>query len=170
MEHRETSDLIDLSSASPANLLSQFDPFEQIVREGDSGRTASVLGTLDSADLKGEQASKLSIPKLRSPDNGSPGDRRSEWSEGENLIQTFGYISPNEKEASIKSQNEKESMTDVDTETLRSYDRYRTIKEHGHLVGNDGENAMNSAASMTGMSSKKGSMSRPWAFGDVDAL
>ncbi|KAG7877461.1 hypothetical protein KL938_004217 [Ogataea parapolymorpha] len=170
MEHRETSNLIDLSSASPANLLSQFDPYEQIVREGDSGRTASVLGTLDSADLKGEQASKLSIPKLRSPDNGSPGDRRSDWSEGQNLIQKFGYISPNEIEASIKSQNEKETMTDVETETLRSYNRYRTIKEHGHSVGNDGENAMNSAASVTGMSSKKGSMSQPWAFGDVDAL
>ncbi|KAG7859620.1 hypothetical protein KL939_002520 [Ogataea angusta] len=170
MEHRETSNLIDLSSASPANLLSQFDPYEQIVREGDSGMTTSVLGTLESADLKGEQTSKLSIPKLRSPDNGSPGDRRSDWSEGQNLIQKFGYVSPNEIEASIKSQNEKESVTDAEIETLRSYNRYRTIKEHGHLASNDSGNAINSAASITGMSSKKGSVSQPWAFGDVDAL
>ncbi|KAG7763734.1 hypothetical protein KL946_003835 [Ogataea haglerorum] len=170
MEHIEGSNLIVLSSASSTNLLSQFDPYEQIVREGDSGMSASVSGPLDSDDLKGEQASKLSVPKVRSPDNDSPGDRRSDWSEGQNLIQKFGYLSPNEIEASVKSQNEKESVTDVETETLRSYNRYMTIKEHRLFGGGDRENAINSAASITGMSSKKGSLSQPWAFGDVDAL
>ncbi|KAH3666147.1 hypothetical protein OGAPHI_004336 [Ogataea philodendri] len=165
-----SADLANTTGSPIEQLPTDYDPYERVIREGDSQLNSAVSPMQKSTETTSGQISKLSIPKIRSPLDSNAQEQHSAWSEGENLIEEYGYVSPQGLDSDDKSPVDKDASKGTDLDTLNSYSKYKLLKGSNRYVSTASEHPLTSAASMAGIASKRGSVSQIWTFGDVDGL